>query len=514
MACPGLESPSLARYGTTRAALALGLAAAIAACGGERETGPDPGSLDLVGTKAEAAPDAAVSAAGVDAAALHERAFVVDLIQDLVFRNQRDGWTLTTPEAHVNVDKLLKGGVDLVFSAIAPEPGRPAAASLDEQFAAAEALAAGPGGRVVLVPDLDRARAERAAGRVPMMVLLEGADGLAGRLDRLHEYARRGLKIVGLTGPRGGPFGDSAASPGNPGGLTGAGAELVAACRDQGLVVDLTHASPALFWDVLAGQGALVAVTHTACRALREHPRNLSDLQILALARFGGVMGLVFNPELIAPGADGAAIADLVAHVERVRALGALDALALGTDFGGIRPPSGLPDVAALPAFTRALLEAGLPPAEIEGVLGGNALRLIDAAERRQEPSAVSGRAPERPINVDCEFYVGEIEGVPVAVCDHDLLGDGPRLPPESRIRLRLQDMRRTPSRVEIFGEPGTPWQVEAQDLDGKVLVLRGVALDERGRGSLPMPAGRNLARIFLSPTRESVLREAVLWGR
>jgi membrane dipeptidase len=501
------------RMERTTTALTILALAVLAACGGERDR-PDPGSLDLVGTKAEATPDAAAPAAAVDAAALHERAFVVDLIQDLVFRNQRDGWTLTTPEAHVNVDKLLKGGVDLVFSAIAPEPGKSPAASLDDQLAAAEALAAGAGGRVVLVPDLDRARAERAAGRVPMMVLLEGADGLEGRIGLLHEYARRGLKIVGLTGPRGGPFGDSAAAPRDPGGLTAAGAELVSACRDQGLVVDLTHASPALFWDALAGQGALVAVTHTACRTLREHPRNLSDLQILALARFGGVMGLVFNPELIASRDGSAAIGDIVAHVARVRALGALEALALGTDFGGIRPPEGLPDVAALPAFTRALLDAGLSAAETEGVLGGNALRLIDAAERRQEPWAGSGLTPERPIDVDCEFHVGEIEGVPVAACDHDLLGVGPRLPPATRIRLRLQEMRRTPSRVEIFGEAGTPWQVEAQDLDGKVLVLRVVALDEQGRGSLPMPAGRNLARIFLSPTRESVLREAVLWGR
>ncbi|HUT77965.1 MAG TPA: membrane dipeptidase, partial [Polyangia bacterium] len=435
------------------------LALVLCACGGDRER-PDPGALDLVGTGAPAA-GSTTAAARIDAAALHERAFVVDLIQDLVFRKARDGWTLTTPEAHVNIDKLLRGGVDLVFSAIAPEPGRPAADSLDEQLAAAETLVSETGGRAVMVSGLEQARAERAAGRIPIMVLLEGADGLADRLDRLHEYARRGLKIIGLTGPRGGPFGDSASAQIDPGGLTEAGAALVAACRDQGLVVDLTHASPALFWDVLAGQGSLVAVSHAACRALREHPRNLSDLQILALARTGGVMGLVFNHELITPGTEGATIADLVAHVERVRALHALDALAVGSDFGGIRPPAGLPDVASLPAFTRALLNAGLSASEVEGVLGGNALRLIDAVERRQEPSAVSGQVPDRPIYVDCDFYVGEISGVPAAACDHDLLGDGPRLPPATRIRLRVREMQRTPERIEVFGEPGTPWQVE-----------------------------------------------------
>lgn len=496
-------------------AMILALAASSpAGCGSGREGGPDQGSLDLVGGGGAAIPEAPAPDAGPDATSIHERAFVVDLIQDLVFRKERDGWGLDTPGAHVNLEKLRRGGVDLLFSAIAPEPGRDPVASLEARFAAAEALVADTGGRAVMVSGLERARAERAAGRIPVMVLLEGADGLAGGLDRLHEYARRGLKVVGLVGPRGGPFGDPATAPRDPGGLTEAGAELVAACRDLGLVPDLTHASESVFWDVLAGQGSLAAVTHSACRALREHPRNLSDLQILTLARSGGVMGLVFNPELVSAG-EGATLGDILAHAERVRALGAIDALAIGSDFGGIRPPDGLPDVAALPAFTRALLRAGFSAEEIEGVLGGNALRLIDAVERRQEPSAATGWSPERPIPVDCESFTGELtSGSPAAACDHDLLGAGPRLPPEARIRLRLRDMRREPARVEIFGEPGTPWQVEAQDLDGKVLVLRGVALDERGQGSLPMPAGRNLARIFLSPTRESHLREAVLWGR
>ena len=486
--------------------------AAPSGCGRNRER-IDPGSLDLVGSEVPAVTEAGEPPPR-EAASVHQEAFVVDLIQDLVFRLRRDGWTLNSPEAHVNIDKLLLGGIDLLFSAISPEPGKDPALSLDEQFEQAESLVRDTGGRAVMVASTDQARAERAAGRIPVMVLLEGADGLHRRLDELPRYARRGLKIVGLTGPRGSPFGDSAAQPGNPGGLTAAGSEIVTACREQGLLVDLTHASPALFWDVLVDQGSLVAVTHAACRSLRDHPRNLTDLQILALARSGGVMGLVFNPDLLVPGGGDADIADVLAHVKRVRDIDALAALALGTDFGGIRPPSGLTDVGSLPILTEYLIKMGLSTDEIINFLGGNALRLLDAAERRVEPSALGGRSPQRPIAIDCDSVSGEVAEAPATACDHDLLDNGPRLSPTGRIRLRLRDMQRIPERIEIFGEPGTPWQVEAQDLDGGILVRRVVALDERGRGSLPMPAGRNLTRIFLSPTRESTLREAVLWGR
>ena len=70
------------------------------------------------------------------------------------------------------------------------------------------------------------------------------------------------------------------------------------------------------------------------------------------------------------------------------------------------------------------------------------------------------------------------------------------------------------PVQLELFGVPGTPWQVEGQNLEGKVLFNRIVALDDDGRGVLLLPSGRNLARLFFTPTRPSALREAVVWGR
>jgi len=363
---------------------------------------------------------------------------------------------------------------------------------------------------------LDEARAARAKGVIPFVLMAEGADGLVGAPpERLAELRRRGLLVVGITGPQGNAFADSGASPRSEGGgLTEKGAGLVASCRDDGVLVDLTHASPAAFWDVIVEQGSLAAVTHTAARALREHSRNLDDLQIIALSRSGGVMGLVFNPELIKPEQPETGVADLMDHVAHVRRLGALDALALGTDYGGIRPPGGLEDVSTLPRVTEALLAAGLSRDEVLGVLGGNAAALLEAVEARQGAAEAGREEPLRPIMVECEAVIGESEGAALRACDGYVVAPGPTLGPATRQRLRLVEVARTPVKVEIFGEAGTPWQVEAQDLGGKVLMRRVVALDRDGVGSLPLPSERGLVRVFLSPTRRSVLREAVVWGR
>jgi membrane dipeptidase len=474
----------------------------IAGCGGSDEDGS---KLDLVGVKPELKPKAPSAAPPKAAGDLHQRSFVVDLIQDLWFRNKLSGWTLTTPEAHVNVDKLEAGGVDLLFAALAPEPGKKPADSLDRGLAAMEQLVGGTGGRVVIVSTVDEARQARDQGAIPVMFLLEGADGLEGALDRLYDLSRRGLKIVGLVGSRGNRFGDAAVAPADPPGLTADGVELVAACRDYGIVVDLTHASSEL----------VAMVSHGAARALRNHPRNLDDLQLLALARYGGAMGLVLNPELLRPGqAATADLAAVVEHVAHARRIGALGAIALGTDFGGIKPPQGLDDVSKLPALTAALRDEGLSDEEIEGILGGNALRVLEAAERKQGAAELSGQETLRPIAIECDVVIGAADGLPLQTCDRFLLRSGPVLPAASQQKLRIRQMDRVPARIELFGEPGTPWQLEAQNLDGKVLLHRVVALDAEGRGSLPLPAKRNLARIFLSPTRPSALREAVVWGR
>jgi microsomal dipeptidase-like Zn-dependent dipeptidase len=494
-----------------RAALVLAAAIVAIACGEGEGSGR---KLDLVGESPK--PAAAKDAATALDPALHRSAFVVDLIQDFVFRKRRDGWTLLTPAAHTSLAREEAGGVDLVLAAL-PGGAAPEPRALDDDLALMEALVGETGGKAAIVKSLAEAKAARGSGALPIMLLLEGADSLAtGDLGaRLDALSARGVAAIGIVAERPNAFADPASAPGDPGGLSARGAELVRLCREKGLLVDLTHASPRAFWDALVRENSVVAVTHTAARALRDHPRNLDDLQILGLARGGGVMGLIFNPDFLKPGDPPAAtIDDVLAHAAHVRRLGALSALALGTDFGGVNPPAGLDDASSLPALTARLAAAGWSAAEIEGVLGGNALRALAAVEAAQGAAEASQRTPVRPVPLLCDAVQGEFAGALEGACDGYVLAAGPKLAASSSLRLRIEDVRLVPERLELFGEPGTPWQIEAQDLDGTVLIRRIVALGPDGRGELPLPEKRNLTRLFVSPTRASILFEAVVWGR
>ncbi|MCP4680679.1 MAG: amidohydrolase family protein [Deltaproteobacteria bacterium] len=443
-----------------------------------------------------------------------KKVLVVDLIEDLVFRKERDGWTLTTPEAHVNVEKLKTGGVDLFVSAIPGTTGERAWQFLERALKMNDKLVAGAGGTVKLVSSFKAAREARTRGIIPMLVLLEGADVLVGRLDRLPDLRRRGLAIVGLVSGRNNAFAHAWSTSDSRSGLTEKGRELLEACRDNDIVVDLTHASQKTFWDVLVEQAGMVVISHTAVRTLRDHGRNLDDLQILALARYGGVMGLVFNPDFLKPGESATAtLDDVVEHVMYVRAIGAVGAIALGTDYGGVRPPAGLEDVSRLPVLKEALKRQGLGDSEIAAIMGGNAVRLFEEVERERGAVRLTRDEILRPVALECDAVVGEYDGYPGLVCDKQLLDRGPTLPPASRQKIRLKDMSLSPVRLELFGEPGTPWQIEGQNLAGKILFTRVVALDGNGTGELSLPSRRNLTRLFCSPTRSSHLREAVVWG-
>ncbi len=470
--------------------------------------------LDLVGSPAQPAPRPS-AVTGPRTFEKRSDEFVVDLIADLVFRHRREGWTLTSPQAQVTVEKLLAGGVDLLFVALPQALGTEPGQALESDFKQTERLVGGTGGATKLVTSFKQAREVRASGAIPMMVLIEGADGLRGRLDRIGQLRRRGLGIVGVVAGRGNGFADAAVAPRDPGGLTEAGRQLLSACRDARVAVDLTHASPTAFWDGLVEQIGVVMVSHTAARALRDHPRNLDDLQILALSRYHGLLGLVFNPEFLRAGDSGSVtIDDVVAHIMHIKQIGALNALALGTDFNGIHPPRGLEDISKLSRLKNELAKQGMGDDEINAVFGANAARFFEEVERERGVVALTRDEILRPIPVECDGVVGESEGSAGLACNGLVLDQGARLAPSSRQKIRVRDMARAPVRLELFGEAGTPWQIEGQNLNGRVLLNRVIVLDDRGRGILPLPSGRNLTRLFCSPTRPSALNEIVVWGR
>ncbi len=240
-------------------------------------------------------------------------------------------------------------------------------------------LAARSGGRLRIVHDaaeLERCLGGEAQG---LILGLEGAHPLMGSIELLVALHGLGLRVLGLTWNQANPFASGCALEGEgDGGLTPLGRRLVAEARRLGITLDLAHASPRTLDDALA-TGPLL-VSHTACRALRDHRRNLSDEQLRRVAAAGGVVGITFCPAFLS--AEGAHVtsARVADHLVHAASVAGCEAIALGTDFDGIdSTPEDLPNVRALPQLTEELNRRGFTPMEIEGIAWRNAARFLRA---------------------------------------------------------------------------------------------------------------------------------------
>lgn len=226
-------------------------------------------------------------------------------------------------------------------------------------------------------------------GRMAVILALEGGTALEAGVATLDEFRALGLSMVGLTWTESSAFADSSAEPRSQGGgLTAAGREMVRACNDRGILLDVSHMSDRATAETVAASRAPVLASHSNARALCAVPRNLDDTLLAAIARKGGLVGAMFHGPFVVTGRP-AARADVVAQVMGlVERIGA-EHVGLGSDWDGrIKSPSGLAGSADLPALHRDLRVAGLTEREQRLVAGDNLLRLWRAAWSVRRPES------------------------------------------------------------------------------------------------------------------------------
>ena len=269
-----------------------------------------------------------------------------------------------------------------------------------------------------LATTADEAEAAFAAGRVASLLGAEGGHSIDSSLDALGELRRRGVRYMTLTHNENTPWADSATDEPVHGGLTDFGVEVVRECNRIGVVVDLSHVAATTMRDALAATSAPVLFTHSSCRAVADHPRNVPDDVLEALSGNGGVCMITFVPRFVSSAAvawdrrvgeemaaaglnhrdldarhaftdrwDGppcpeATLADVVAHVEHAREVAGIDHIGIGGDYDGTPDlPVGLADVASYPVLFAALLERGWSEQECAKLAGRNVLRVLRAAD-------------------------------------------------------------------------------------------------------------------------------------
>ncbi|MBI4577167.1 MAG: membrane dipeptidase [Planctomycetes bacterium] len=312
---------------------------------------------------------------------------VIDAHQDLLSRLLESGRRDLVPgEGHVDLARLEAGGVDCVFATLfcrdEPGPDSPLLRALKE-VDLARGLVALHRSALALVRSPTELESARATGQRALALTVENGNCLAGSLEVLRVLAHLGVVAFQPVWNGRNDLGVGAITAereGVDGGLTDLGRRVVAECGRLGVMVDVSHASRHSFHDALeAAQGPVLA-SHSNCRTVRDHPRNLDDAQIRELAQRGGVMGLNFYPPFLSAASE-ATVADLALHAYHAANLAGPRVLCLGTDYDGIeRTPVDLGDVASLPRLFEELARRGFREDERAGIAGANLLGVWQSA--------------------------------------------------------------------------------------------------------------------------------------
>ena len=373
----------------------------------------------------------------VEALAIHNRVLTVDTHSDTPSRLLREDWDIG--ERHdpsqrgsgkIDLPRMVEGGLDAEFFAAFVGQGE----RTSEGFSRAK-------GRAMQMLDA----IHKMCGNYPHLVELATSPEDAYRLEKegkraafigmengypigldlslVKEYYEKGVRYITLCHGGDNDICDSATDRNNPedNGLSDFGKKVVAELNRLGIMVDISHASDKSFSDVLKATKAPIIASHSSVRALCDHPRNLSDEMIKALASNGGVMQICFvssfvketkpNPERekalqalrekygprreIKDEAvlekmreeymevyenyprERATVEDLIDHVDYVVKLVGVDHVGFGTDFDGGGDIEGCSDVSELPNLTVELVRRGYSEEEIRKIWGGNLMRVF-----------------------------------------------------------------------------------------------------------------------------------------
>ncbi len=372
-----------------------------------------------------------------EALAIHDRVLTVDTHSDTPMRLLREGWDIG--ERHdpsergsgkIDLPRMAEGGLDAEFFAAyvsqgerTPEGYASAKDRAMQMLEAIHKMCEDYPHLVELATSPEDAYRLEKEGKRAAFIGMENGYPIGTDISLVKEFYDRGVRYITLCHGGDNDICDSATDRRNPedNGLSGFGKEVVAECNRLGIMVDLSHASDKTFFDVLEVTKAPIIASHSSVRVLCDHPRNLTDEMIKALASNGGVIQICFvssfvketppNPErdkafqalrekygprreikdeaVLAEmreeymklyekyPSERATVSDLIDHVDHVVKLVGVDHVGFGTDFDGGGEIEGCLDVSQLPNLTLELVRRGYSEEEIRKIWGGNLMRVF-----------------------------------------------------------------------------------------------------------------------------------------
>jgi membrane dipeptidase len=317
---------------------------------------------------------------------------------------------------HTDVLRLRRGRVGAQLWSVFVEdlpPGAPgdnpdAVAQTLEQIDWVHRLVEAYPDDFVLARSAADVEAARASGRIASLLGAEGAHSIADSPAVLRMLAALGVRYLTLTHNRNSAWADSATDEPQHGGLTDRGRAYVKELNRLGILVDLSHVAPTTMHAALDVTTSPVIFSHSSCRALNDHPRNVPDDVLVRLAGNGGVIMVTFVPQFLdtaymewdRDGRKGPAprvpLSVLADHVEHAREVAGVRHVGLGSDFDGVDAlPDGITGVDGYRVLLEELARRGWSAADLAGLAGANVLRVLrdtdDAFAGHRKPTELVG---------------------------------------------------------------------------------------------------------------------------
>jgi membrane dipeptidase len=364
---------------------------------------------------------------------LHFSSIVLDTHDDTTQRFFSKNFDLgkRNPDGHIDIPRMKEGGMNAIFFSIWID-GRtmgPAAIqkALDQIDAVHENVRKNSKDLMFArtAADVHKAHAE---GKIAALIGVEGGHMIGNDIRMVRIFSDLGVRYMTLSHFYNDEWADSSTDKPAHNGLTDYGKEIVREMNRQGMMVDISHVSDKTFYDALAVSKAPLIASHSSCRAICNHPRDMTDEMIKALAAKGGVIQINYEKSFIdetyrqaSEKVSGGVVAmfdqlkkecgddeecfgkkmqemerkataegklphvsweKIVDHIDHVVKLVGADHVGLGSDFDGATMPEGMDDCTHLPKITEALMRKGYRDDDIRKILGGNLLRVMEQAEK------------------------------------------------------------------------------------------------------------------------------------
>ena len=317
---------------------------------------------------------------------VHQHILTLDTHCDTpMFFDQNIQFTHRDPKILVDLHKMTEGHQDAtIMVAYLPQPTDHPKEYADNIFDQIEHIVADNSQYIALARNPNDLWMNKHQGKKSIMLGIENGHALDGKIENLRHFAQRGIVYMTLCHNGDNDICDSARGSQTWGGVSDFGKQVIREMNRLGIMVDLSHAHEKSFYDALELSQTPIVCSHSSCRALCDHPRNLTDDQMRALAAKGGVMQVTLYKGFLVK--DGqATIEDAMRHLEHAIDVMGIDHVGLGTDFDGDGGIVGLANSSELPNFTRQLLKRQFSEEDIQKIWGGNFIRVMNDAQMRNE---------------------------------------------------------------------------------------------------------------------------------